>query len=444
MKHFLKPLLPKNLIKRVLIIFILPLVLFQGLLLLIFYERHWQNIEKRLSRINAGDVAIIIEYFKENKNKDPQELEERILATMGLHVKFHKDATKYPSPATFDYNATEKLFMASIKEKITQDFVIDNKKSRRFRYVHVRVSPNILVIDMPYKRLFSSTNYVVVIFILLSSLSLIVIASIFLKNQMRPIINLAQAADKFGKGQRLDENDTEKMFIEPKGAFEVRQATKAFNNMIERINRQIKQRTDMLSGVSHDLRTPLTRMRLQIAMLDQTPETERLKQNLIDMEKMIEGYLAFAKGNRDEPSTSIDMQYFIERICQEWKSDHIDIDYHIEQRLRTTVKPNAVKRMLDNIINNSVQHSKHIWLSLAKRDDYCQIIIDDDGPGIKEEYKSKVFRPFYRIDQSRHRKTGGVGLGLTIAIDVARAHGGDVILDKAPQGGLRVIIKIPI
>jgi len=249
---------------------------------------------------------------------------------------------------------------------------------------------------------------------------------------------LAAAVDRFGKGQTLEEE------FQVSGAMEVRQAGAAFTRMRERISRQIRQRTDMLSGVSHDLRNPLTRMRLQLAMLQDEGAVEELNADLQEMEKMIDGYLTFARGEGDEASVDTDVGALVESSVTGWQRNGTKIDCHVEGRLDLAVKPDALRRCLDNLIANAHRYGKNIWVSAGQRDEAVEITIDDDGPGIPAEQREDVFRPFMRLDESRNPETGGTGLGLAIARDIARIHGGDILLQDSPHGGLRARIRLPI
>ena len=445
--NIVKQYLPKSLLGRMLIIVIAPLIILQLMLLIIFFERHWKDVEYRLSRINAGHIAIIA-YLYHQPLQSFQQLQQTTLSHLHIRVKHYPDKTSLPQLAITGYNDTEEQFITSIRERISQQFILDNTQSSRYRYIYILLENNgLLSIEIPYKRLFSSTTYVFVVVMVCFSFIVLIISGIFLRNQIKPIRFLAEASERFGKGIHINEHQPTQLTIPLKGSKEIRQATDAFNVMIERINRQISQRTHMLSGVSHDLRTPITRMRLQIAMLDQKkPEIIRLKKNLINMEKMIDGYLNFARGNYHEPSTIIIMPDFIKQLCDDWKDNNhdINIDYHCEEYLQMAIKPNALKRALDNIISNAYQHADHIWIRLAKRKNDCHITIDDDGSGIEEKNYENAFKPFNRLDKKQKTDNDSVGLGLSIALDVARTHGGDIKLSQSPQGGLRVNIILPL
>jgi two-component system osmolarity sensor histidine kinase EnvZ len=260
---------------------------------------------------------------------------------------------------------------------------------------------------------------------------------LFMRAQVRPIRQLAGAAEDFGKGR-----DSAGFRIE--GASEVRQAAAAFNQMRDRIRRQIAQRTEMLAGVSHDLRTPLTRMKLALALLGDTPEYADLKADVAEMEKMLGGYLAFARGEGREPPAVIDLAELLREVAAAAQREGADIRLAAAPDLTLTLRPDAMRRCLTNLIGNAQRHAKSIWIAAARQDEGIEITIDDDGPGIPADKREDVFRPFFRLDTSRNPETGGIGLGLTIARDVVRGHGGDLSLLDSPHGGLRARLWLPV
>jgi two-component system osmolarity sensor histidine kinase EnvZ len=271
-----------------------------------------------------------------------------------------------------------------------------------------------------------------------TSLVLFAVASIFMRNQVRPIRRLARAVESFGKGREPEED------FKPEGALEIRQAAGAFNLMSERIRRQVRQRTDMLSGVSHDLRTPLTRMKLQIAMLGETPETRELSANVSEMEKMIQDYLTFARGEGGEKSVECDLGQIVADLGSKWQAGGIALDCHVEGKIVTWLKPNALRRCIDNLIANASRYGTQVWVHAGRRGQAIEVLVDDNGPGLPEEEREDAYRPFYRLDRSRNPSTGGTGLGLSISRDVARTHGGDIFLEDSPHGGLRARVRLPI
>jgi len=272
-----------------------------------------------------------------------------------------------------------------------------------------------------------------------SSLVLFAIAIIFMRNQIRPIRRLAIAARSFGMGRGSSE-------IKPSGAKEVRQATQAFRQMRERISRQFAQRTEMLAGVSHDLRTPLTRMKLQIEMLERTPETKELQDDIQEMERMIDGYLTFARGEGSESLSKINLTSLIEEIISTERRDGSSINFVNKSKTKksVTLRPQAIKRAITNLIINSKKYAETVRVELEYNLEHAIITIDDNGPGIKPEHRDDVFKAFFRLDPSRNTDTGGTGLGLTIAKDIIQSHGGDLLLSEASLGGLRATIKLPL
>ncbi|MBT6093776.1 MAG: HAMP domain-containing protein, partial [Rhodospirillaceae bacterium] len=286
------------------------------------------------------------------------------------------------------------------------------------------------------KRLFSSTAYMFVAWMVGTSLVLFGVATIFMRNQVKPIRRLAQAADDFGKGREVGS-------FKPEGATEVRQAAAAFMAMRERIVRQIRQRTDMLAGVSHDLRTPLTRMRLQLAMLDPAL-AEELKADVVEMEHMLEGYLAFARGEGAEAPVPTDMSALLEHVVRQARRKGARIDLHTEGELMVPLRPTAFRRCITNILENAMRYGEHITVRAGLRDGSVDVVVDDDGPGIPTDQREDVFKPFFRIDGSRNPETGGVGLGLSIARDVVRGLGGEISLDDSALGGVRVRLRLPL
>jgi len=287
------------------------------------------------------------------------------------------------------------------------------------------------------KRLFSSTTYIFIMWMVGSSIVLLAVAIYFLRNQMRPIRRLAVAADSFGKGRDVVD-------FKPEGAREVRQAAAAFIAMRERIRRQITQRTEMLAGVSHDLRTPLTRMRLQLAMLGEGEDIASLKADIAEMEKMIEAYLDFAKGEGPETPTPTDLSSLLAEVVASGRRNGGDIALTSNGDLTVPVRRNALKRCFSNLVENALRHGEHVTIAAERRGDVVEVAIDDDGPGIPEADREAVFRAFHRLDASRNFETGGVGLGLAIARDVVRGHGGDVLLSTSEAGGLRALVRLPV
>jgi len=434
----LKRILPQTLFGRSLLIIVSPLILLQIISTHIFYDRHWDTITRRLSNAIVGDIAMVMDQMRvEQSPAQRRILFKDAYRFFGLEIAIEPGVI-LPNTQTLSNARIDRFLTAALRQRIRRPFQIDTSSFKERVLIDIQLADSVMKVVAPGDRLFSSTTYIFIMWMVGSSLILFAVASIFMRNQIRPIRRLAQAVDGFGKGRAVEED------FRSGGALEVRQAAAAFNLMRERIHRQIRQRTDMLSGVSHDLRTPLTRMKLQLAMLGGEPEIDELKADVAEMEKMIEGYLTFARGEGDEPACQTDLSDLVEDVVSRWKRNGAAIDAHVEGRLQAWIRPDAVRRCLDNLIANANRHGAHIWLRAGKRGDVTEIVIDDDGPGIPEAAREDVFRPFHRLDESRNPETGGTGLGLAIARDIARAHGGDIVLDASPHGGLRARVRLPL
>jgi two-component system, OmpR family, osmolarity sensor histidine kinase EnvZ len=436
--QMIKPILPKSLFGRSLMIIITPLVLLQVVSTWVFFDRHWDTITRRLASSIAGDIAWVLEEMSEG-------LGAKERAALFTQTRHHKGLQIVLRPNQIlpnqkpDYTGIIDSTMAhALQERVQRPFMLDTSSFKTRVIIYIQMPSGVLSIIVPGKRLFSSTTYIFVLWMVGTSLVLFAVASIFMRNQVRPIRRLAEAADAFGKGGEMSQD------FRIQGATEVRIAATAFNRMRERINRQIRQRTDMLSGVSHDLRTPMTRMKLQLAMLPDSPEIENLKSDLTEMEQMIEGYLTFARGDGDEKSVETDLSDVITESVATWRRNGTTIDLHVEDQINLPLKRKAFGRCIDNLIANASIYGDNIWVRAGRRRNDIEIVIDDDGPGIPETERQNVFRPFYRVEESRNRETGGTGLGLAIARDIARAHGGDITLDTSPQDGLRARIRLPV
>ena len=436
--QMIKRILPKSLFGRSLMIIITPMVLLQVVSTWVFFDRHWDTITRRLASSIAGDIAWVLEEMSEGLGpKERADLFTRTRHHKGLQIVLRPNKILPNQKA--DYTGIIDSTMAhALQERVQRPFMLDTSSFKTRVIIDIQVPSGVLSIIVPGKRLFSSTTYIFVLWTVGTSLVLFAVASIFMRNQVRPIRQLAEAADTFGKGGEISHD------FRIHGATEVRIAATAFNRMRERINRQIRQRTDMLSGVSHDLRTPMTRMKLQLAMVPDSPEIEDLKSDLTEMEQMIEGYLTFARGDGDEKAAETDLSDVIAESVATWRRNGTSIDLHIEDEINLPLKRKAFGRCIDNLIANASKYGDHIWIRAGRRRNDIEIIIDDDGPGIPETERQNVFRPFYRVEESRNRETGGTGLGLAIARDIARAHGGDITLDTSPQDGLRARIRLPV
>ncbi|MAY66095.1 MAG: two-component sensor histidine kinase [Rhodospirillaceae bacterium] len=433
----LKNALPKSLLGRALLIIVTPLILLQVVSGLIFYETHWDKVSYRLARSVAGDVAVIVQLVTDDPSEEGRERAAALAGrSMDMFVTFLPGAI-LSNRVTPPANDLEDMLDRSMQNFVVKPYRLDSQSSDRNVIIDVQLADGVLRITTTRKRLFSTTVYVFVIWMIGTSLILFGVATIFMRNQVKPIRRLARAADNFGKGRDVSN-------FKPEGATEVRQAAQAFMAMRERIQRQITQRTDMLSGVSHDLRTPLTRMKLQLAMLGNVDGVDDLSGDVSEMERMLEGYLAFARGEGTEKPSPTDLGMLLEDVVGQVRRRGRPIDLHLEDRLNLPLRPNAFKRCITNLVENAARYGQHVSVRAGHRGDAIEITVDDDGPGIPEDKRAEVFRPFFRLDDSRNPETGGVGLGLTIARDVVRSHGGEILLSESPAGGLRGRIRLPL
>ena len=437
----MKRILPKSLLGRSLLIIIIPLILLQVVSAVIFYDTHWTKITRRLAIGVAGDVAAIIEVMRRDPSVEGREWAFRLAAgNLGFSPQFYENAI-LENPTT-ESNAEvsglmERSLFHALENHVRKPVKIDSESLDRHVIVEVQLPDGILELTMSRKRLFSSTTYVFVLWMIGTSMILFGVATIFMRNQVKPIRRLAIAADNFGKGREVG-------FFKPEGAIEVRQASQAFIAMQERIARQINQRTDMLAGVSHDLRTPLTRMKLQIALLGDVRGAEDLKKDITEMEYMLEEYLAFARGEGTEKPVETDLNALLRDVAGQANRKGALIDLHIEEHITIPLRPNAFRRSITNLVENALRFGEHVAIRAGRRGDLLEINVDDDGPGVPEDKREEVFKPFVRLEESRNRETGGVGLGLSIVRDVVRGHGGEVHLEQSPLGGLRATVLIPV
>ena len=436
-------LFPKGLYARALIIIITPIVLLEGVVAFAFMERHWQLVTRRLSEATARDVAAVIDLYKGYKGKDDY-ASLRNLARDRLNLSFQilpKGTLPPTQPKPF-FALLDRTLTNEVRKRIKGvPFWIDTVGNSRHVEIKVKLENNILRFVATRSQTYASNSHIFLIWMVVTSIILLTVAILFLRNQIRPILRLAEAADNFGKGRALPEDLT------PRGALEVRKAAEAFIEMRERIMQHVEQRTAMLAGVSHDLRTILTRFKLELELLEQTPEILAMQQDVNEMQHMLEDYLAFAKGDGGEESRPVRLRNLLEQITEEACSQGMPVTFSQSRRRRelmVPVKSNAFKRAITNLIGNANRFATEIVIRASKTKKFVIIIVEDNGPGIPEAERENVFRPFYRLDISRNQASGNSGLGLAIARDIARSHGGNIELGESPMGGLQATIRLPL
>lgn len=433
--------MPKGLYGRSLIIIIAPMVLLQSVVAFVFMERHWQTVTQRLSKAVTADIAAIIEIIDTfPQDPDYRKITEIAAEKLQLNISVI-DAEPFPPVTRKPFiSILDDTLHEEITNQIGRPFWLDtvgNSRLLEIRILLEKQNKNLRVF-VHRSQAYASNSHIFLVWMVGTSAVLLLIAILFLRNQIRPIQRLANAAEAFGKGREAP-ND-----LQLRGSREVRQASLAFLQMRDRIERQIEQRTDMLTGVSHDLRTVLTRFKLELAMVPKSAETAAMEQDVNEMQTMLQGYLDFARGESSEQFGDVKvcntLEDFVRQADRAGKSVSLNCDRDIVVRAR----PNAFARLCGNIISNAIRYADDISVKVIRGVSWLSIVVDDDGPGVPQEQREAVFKPFYRLDKARNLDKSGTGLGLSIARDIARNHGGDIYLHDSPKGGLRAIIKMPM
>ena len=414
-------------------ILVVPLIVLQIIITLIFYNRHWDTITRHRTIDFVNDITLVIESFEKNKSKENRKWTlNNISKKLQLQTFYNKNKRlsfdKYKQKPT----ELEKYLLESLNP-LGKKFNLTINDKQKLITVIVEVDDGVLEFRANKKRIYSSTTYIFILWMIGASIILFIVALLFLKNQIKPIRKLAIAVDRFGKGKNVKN-------FKPSGAKEVRRVAKAFKIMKERIENSITQRNKMFSSISHDIRTILTRMKLNLEL--HKLNKSGLKKDLVEMEEMVEEYLKYAKGEEKEKIQKINIVSLLNLIKKRYSKKNIY--FKNNKKINISVRPNSIKRCINNLLSNSLKFSKNIEITCSRKNTYVEIIIDDDGPGIPKKERSKVLQPFYRVESSRNRDTGGIGLGITIATDIINNHGGNFFLEKSPLDGLRTRIYLPI
>jgi two-component system osmolarity sensor histidine kinase EnvZ len=434
----LRKIFPKTLLFRSLLIVIAPIILIQIVVGVVFFDSIWYKTNRGLVRSAANEVNTFLALYPEYKQKNKtNELINIYKDKSGLIISIKKETQQLPSTETVKwYSLYDKIVLEEFTDKIKNPYWHNVRFNSSFVQVLVLLNKNeVIEFLVPKSKIRSTSGRIFALWITVPSLIFLFISIIFLRNQIRPIVHLSQAAERFGKGQ-FDSD------FKVSGALEIRQASYEFERMKRRILKHISQRTAMLSGISHDLKTPLTRLKLQIELLNKNQKLNSLKEEITEMEKMINEYLDFASNQYSQPLEKFDIIELIQNLIG--KSFKKNIKIKSPKNLIFSGRKNLIRRCIANIINNSQKYSENILITCKKIKKTIQINIDDDGPGIADEHKEKVFRPFYRVDKSRSLKDNSVGLGLSIVEDIVNSHGGTVKLLNNPKSkGLRVSLSFP-
>ena len=432
----LKGVMPKGLYARALLIIIAPMVVLQSVVAFMFMERHYNAVTQRLSAGVVQDIATLIEIDKAL----PQDhaLVRRIAQDkLGLVVDF-LPVTELPPPGPKPFfSLVDQALSDEVRKQIGRPFWIDTVGRSALLEIRIKLDNAVMRVFAPRRAAYVSNSHIFLAWMVGTSLVLITVAVLFLRNQIRPVLRLADAAESFGKGREVPD-------FRPRGAREVRRAAVAFIEMKRRIERALEQRTAMLAGVSHDLRTILTRFKLELALIGESPEVEAMKKDVDEMGRMLEAYLAFARGDSGEQSAPTDMGAFLEELKTDAERNGHKSSVHFHGHPIVTVRPAAFKRCLANLVSNAARHAPSISITGHRDHRWLTVTVDDDGPGIAPHLREEVFKPFLRLDDARNQDEGGTGLGLAIARDIARSHGGDIMLSDSPLGGLRATVRVPI
>ncbi len=437
---------PRSLLARSLLIVVLPVVLLQVVLTIIFYNRHWDAVTRWLATGVAGEVALLVEQLEAAPDAEARErLMESARRRLDLRLSLEPDGRLERAAREA---GLDRLLLAHIDNKILEafsealdrPFLVDLRPPETGRIaVYVETGQGLLRVLSSRKRVTATTTGILLAWMVGASAVLLLIAIHFMRLQVRPIRRLARAVESFGKGRDPGP-------FRPQGAAEVRAAAQAFNQMRERVARHLAQRTEMLAAVSHDLRTPLTRMKLELELLgaDADPVVAGLRSDVAEMAQLVEDYLSFARGEGREAIEPTPLAPILETMRERAQRGGLAAEIAVEPGLTLPVRPLAFRRCLANLVDNACRHARWIGISARERGQHVEIAVEDDGPGIPEEQRERVFQPFVRLEQSRSRATGGIGLGLTIARDIVLGHGGELSLHASARGGLKALVRLPL
>jgi len=432
LNKFIKKILPKRLFYRSLLIVAVPIIGLQLIISIVFFDSLWIKTNKGMTRALVGEIRTFINAY-ENEEYDKEFLILIFREHLDFNVKFESLKILPSKDKERKFSPVDRTLRRELKAKFT-NYWFDTTSYKNLIDLRIKYKDGYFQFYIPKERVTSSSARIFALWITMPAFLLITISIIFLKNQTRPIISLAKASEKFGRGEEVEE-------FRPSGALEIRQAGYEFDKMRKRITRHLNQRSEMLSGISHDLRTPLTRIKLQLAFIKDKEISNKLSNDVSEMEKMLNEYLQFASSSSEEKTETFDISELLESTVIRYEKKEITTD--IPERVFLDGRKSLIGRCFNNLIDNSIKYSNNILISLKKSANSIIIIIDDDGPGIPKNERENVFKPFYKIDKSRSDAKSSVGLGLSIASDIIRSHGGNISLETSPANGLRTKIFLP-
>jgi two-component system osmolarity sensor histidine kinase EnvZ len=435
LSSFLKDILPKRLFYRALLIVAVPVLVLQLVITIVFFDSLWIKTNKGMTRALINEINLFVEvYGNEKTNKD--ELKNLFSLFIDLNIELINNQNFENKHSERWFSPIDRTLRRELKSNFsTEKFWFDTTSYKELIDLRIKYEDGYFKFLVPKDRVTSSSARIFALWITVPAIIMVIISLIFLKNQTRPITNLARAAEKFGKGEEIDE-------FRPSGALEIRQAGHEFDKMRKRILRHLNQRTEMLSGISHDLRTPLTRMKLQIAFIKDKDLATKLTEDINEMEKMLNEYLQFTSSSYVEKDEMFNLSELLEEIVIKYNNENIQKD--LLPRIYINGRKNLINRCLNNIIDNALKYGNRVEIKLSKESSNLFITIDDDGSGISKKEYENVFKPFYKIDKGRAETKSSVGLGLSIASDIVKSHGGNIILNKSKMNGLSVKISLPV
>jgi len=434
LNNFLKKILPKRLFYRSLLIVAAPIILLQIIITVVFFDSLWIKTNKGMTRSLVAEIETLYDVY-DNESGYNKMIIDLYNKNFDFYISFEENELFQKNETERWYSPMDRSLRRELKSTFgSNTYSFDTTTYKDQVAIKIKYKNGSLKIFFPKERISPSSARIFALWITLPGLLLIMIAIIFLKNQTKPIVKLAKAAESFGKGEFVKE-------FRPSGAREIRQAAYEFDKMRKRITIHLNQRSEMLSGISHDLRTPLTRLKLQLALLKQQDLAKKMSDDIEEMEKMLNEYLEFSRHQKNEETEKVNLNDLIKEVITKYENKEINMN--LEDNIKINIRPNSIKRCLTNLIDNGLSYGKKIEISLKKIKESIIIFVDDNGPGIPKKEYQNVMKPFYRIDKSRGQNKSGVGLGLSIANDIIRAHGGNISLEKSPLEGLRVKISLP-
>ena len=435
LSNILKNLFPRGLFYRSLLIVATPIIILQLIITIVFFDSLWIKTNKGMTRALVGEIKTFIAAYDNGKYNN-NDLSGLFSIYLDLNVGYKEEEFSKKEQNNRWFSPIDRNLRRELKANIgAGNYWFDTTAYKELIHITIKYNKGYFEFFIPKDRVSSTSARVFGLWITVPALLLITIAIIFLKNQTKPILNLAKAAERFGRGEDIDE-------YRPSGALEIRKAGFEFDKMRKRIKRHLNQRSEMLSGISHDLRTPLTRLKLQLALMKDEDLSKKMSLDIDEMEKMLNEYLQFTSSNYQEKNETFDVSELIKNIITKYTNTNISTE--LIPRIYMDGRKNLIKRSINNLIDNALKHAKKVHLNLSKKDNNILIIVDDDGPGIPEYEHENVFKPFYKVDKSRGESKSSVGLGLSITSDAIKSHGGNIVLEKSPLNGLRVKIFLPL